>query len=170
VVALDPAAVGVSEAIRELTGGRDAHKSIECGSNAAARTQSVDCLRKWGAACMVGVNGEITVPISTLIHKQVRVLGSWTFSKTAQAECAQFILERGIDIDKLFNHEFSLDEAVSAYQLFDDHEDGKGRVLAVTAVDINPRSLAVNPLQPNNQSSGQPTPFSSMKSAVRGCS
>ena len=123
---LDPTAVDVSEAIRELTNGLGAHKSVECSSNSGARTQSVDCLRKWGAACMVGVNGEITVPISDLIHKQTRILGSWTFSKTGQAECAQFILERGIDTDQLFSHEFVLDDAVSAYQLFDAQKMGKG--------------------------------------------
>ena len=116
----------VMPAIRELTGGLGAHKSVECSSNSAARTQSVNCLRKWGSACMVGVTGEITVPISDLIHKQTRILGSWTFSKTGQAECAQFILERGIDIDQLFSHEFALDDAASAYQLFDAQKMGKG--------------------------------------------
>lgn len=124
--ALDPTEVDASEAIRELTGGLGAHKSMECSSNAVARSQSVDCLRKWGTACMVGINGDITVPITNLIHKQTRILGSWTFSKTGQAECAQFILERGIDVDELFSHEFKLDDAASAYQLFDAQKMGKG--------------------------------------------
>ena len=123
---LDPAAVDIPEAIRELTGGLGAHRSMECSSNPTARTQSVACLRKWGTSCLVGINGDVTVPVADLIHKQTRMMGSWTFSKTGQADCARFILERGLDVDALFSHEFKLEEAARAYELFDAQKMGKG--------------------------------------------
>jgi L-iditol 2-dehydrogenase len=43
-----------------------------------------------------------------------------------QAECAGYIAERGIDIDRLFTHHWSLEQAEEAYQLFDTQTSGKG--------------------------------------------
>ena len=61
-----------------------------------------------------------------MLRRQVTVVGSWTFSKNGQAECARFVAERGIDVDALFTHEFSLDQAEEAYTLFDTQTTGKG--------------------------------------------
>ena len=61
-----------------------------------------------------------------MLRRQVTVVGSWTFSKNGQAECARFVAERGIDVDALFTHEFALDQAVDAYRLFDTQTTGKG--------------------------------------------
>ena len=54
------------------------------------------------------------------------MVGSWTFSKNGQAECARFVAERKIDVDGLFTHEFTLDQAEEAYKLFDTQTTGKG--------------------------------------------
>jgi threonine dehydrogenase-like Zn-dependent dehydrogenase len=53
-------------------------------------------------------------------------VGSWTFSKNGQADCAEFIADRKIDVDALFTHEFTLDQAEDAYKLFDSQTTGKG--------------------------------------------
>jgi threonine dehydrogenase-like Zn-dependent dehydrogenase len=54
------------------------------------------------------------------------VLGSITFSKNLQDDCAQHVVERGLDVDSLFTHEFQLDQAKMAYELFDTQKIGKG--------------------------------------------
>ena len=54
------------------------------------------------------------------------MIGSWTFSKNGQSDCADFVAERKIDVDALFTHEFKLDQAIEAYQLFDTQTTGKG--------------------------------------------
>jgi len=54
------------------------------------------------------------------------LIGSWTFSKHGQAECANFIADKGLDVDKLFTHRWSLNQAKEAYELFDLQSDGKG--------------------------------------------
>ena len=61
-----------------------------------------------------------------LLRRQVTLIGSWTFSKNGQADCADFVSERKIDVDALFTHEFKLDEAEQAYQMFDQQTTGKG--------------------------------------------
>ena len=85
------------------------------------------CVRSWGTACFVGEGGDVTIDVSNdMLRRQVTVVGSWTFSKNGQAECARFVAERGIDVDALFTHEFALDQAVDAYKLFDTQTTGKG--------------------------------------------
>jgi threonine dehydrogenase-like Zn-dependent dehydrogenase len=53
-------------------------------------------------------------------------MGSWTFSTHLQAECAQFVIDHDMNVDKLFTHRYALEEAEAAYQLFDTQTTGKG--------------------------------------------
>ncbi len=125
---IDPrSANDVVSAIRDLTGGEGSHKSLDCSSSSEARAATVRCIRTWGTACFVGEGGDVTIDVSPdMLRRQVTLVGSWTFSKNGQADCADFIAERGIDIDSLFTHEFTLDQAEEAYKLFDTQTTGKG--------------------------------------------
>ena len=125
--ALDPNEFDPVAAIKELTHGAGAHKTIDTSSAHEARLAAVRGTRTWGAACLVGVGGEITLDVSRdLIRRQVSVIGHLTFSKMGQADCARFIADRKIDIDGLFTHEWRLDQAEEAYRLFDQQKTGKG--------------------------------------------
>lgn len=123
---IDPATEDVNKVVKSLTSDLGAHKSMDCSSNPEARALSLKVLRKWGTACLVGVRGDIQFGVDTMVLKQLSLIGSWTFSKSGQAECADFICERNLDIDALFSHEFSLDDAEEAYRLFDGQGMGKG--------------------------------------------
>ena len=71
--------------------------------------------------------GHVTIDVSNEMNrKQLTVMGSWTFSKNGQADCARFVVSRRIDVDSLFTHAWPLEEAVAAYQLFDKQSMGKG--------------------------------------------
>jgi threonine dehydrogenase-like Zn-dependent dehydrogenase len=61
-----------------------------------------------------------------VIREQLTVIGSWTFSSVIQAECARFIVDRGIDVERLFTQRYALDQAAEAYRLFDTQTTGKG--------------------------------------------
>jgi len=124
---IDPMSNDVVRAIRDLTHGEGAHKTMDCSSNAEARAQAVRCVRTWGTACYVGEGGDVTLDVSPdLLRRQVTLVGSWTFSKNGQADCAEFVAERKIDVDALFTHEFKLEDAEEAYKLFDQQTTGKG--------------------------------------------
>ena len=76
---------------------------------------------------MVGICGDLQVEVrSDLIHRQLNVVGHWTFSKTLQADCAQFIADRKIVLDNIFTHQWSINDAQEAYTLFDQAKTGKG--------------------------------------------
>ncbi len=125
---INPSEAGdVVQAIRELTHGRGADLSLDSSSAPSARAQAVRCVRTWGKACYVGEGDSVTLDVSPdLLRRQVTLIGSWTFSTVGQAACAQFIADRGIDIDSLFTHRWKLPQAEEAYQLFDRQTEGKG--------------------------------------------
>jgi threonine dehydrogenase-like Zn-dependent dehydrogenase len=115
------------KAIRDLTkGGLGADKAIECSSNSVARQQALQAIKRWGTTCLVGVHGLMQFECDELITNQKNLVGSLTFNKNLQDECAGFVAERGIDVDALFTHEFQLDQAVEAYALFEQRKIGKG--------------------------------------------
>jgi 2-desacetyl-2-hydroxyethyl bacteriochlorophyllide A dehydrogenase len=124
---INPMETDAVAAIRELTDGLGAHATIDASSSAEARRQAVQSVRTWGKACLVGEGGQMTLDVSPdLLRRQVTLIGSWTFSTVGQAECAKFIADRGVDVDKLFTERWRLDQAAEAYQLFDQQTSGKG--------------------------------------------
>ncbi len=113
-------------AIRELTRGEGADLTLECSGHPDARLAAVRGARVWGRVCYVGEGGEVTFEISKdIIRRRVTLIGSWTFNKQGQADCARFVVEHGIDVESLFTHRFKLDEAEAAYELFDTQTTGK---------------------------------------------
>ncbi|MBV8323685.1 MAG: hypothetical protein JO049_23820 [Hyphomicrobiales bacterium] len=79
---------------------------------------------------MSGERGQVTLDVSAdLLRRQVTLVGSWTFSKQGQAECAEFIAERKVDVERLFTHRWRLEQAEEAYRLFDMQTTGKAVIL-----------------------------------------
>ena len=52
-------------------------------------------------------------------------------STVGQQDCADFVVERGLDLDRLFTHRWSLSEADEAYRIFDTQSTGKGAFLLI---------------------------------------
>ena len=127
-VRIDPSKTNdMVAAIKDATHGLGAHLSLDASSAPSARRQAVQCLRTWGKACFVGEGDTVTLDVSSdMLRRQVTVIGSWTFSTVGQAECARFIADRGIDVDKLFTDRWKLEQAEQAYEVFDAQTSGKG--------------------------------------------
>jgi len=124
---IDPSADDPVEAIKELTGGAGVDLALECSGAPKARVAAVRGVRTWGRVCYVGEGGEVTLEVSKdVIRRQLTLLGSWTFSKHGQADCARFVVDNDIDVERLFTHRFKLEDAKAAYQLFDRQTTGKG--------------------------------------------
>jgi threonine dehydrogenase-like Zn-dependent dehydrogenase len=125
---INPAQIdNVVERVRDLTHGLGADVAIDASASPTARAQAVRCLRTWGKACYVGEGDSVTLDVSNdLLRRQITLIGSWTFSSIGQADCARFVADRGIDLDRLFTHRWSLDQAEEAYRLFDQQRSGKG--------------------------------------------
>ena len=101
--------------------------ALPMNSGVEAVETAIKAARKWGRVCFIGEGNDVTIDVSTdMNRKQLTVMGSWTFSKSGQADCARFIADRKIDVDALFTHSWPLEDAVAAYQLFDKQTSGKG--------------------------------------------
>ena len=127
---IDPKSNDMVAAIRDLTHGEGAHKTLDASSAPEARAAAVRSVRSWGTACFVGERGQVTLDVSPdLLRRQVTLVGSWTFSKQGQAECAEFVADRHVDVEKLFTHRWKLEQAEEAYKLFDTQTTGKAVIL-----------------------------------------
>ncbi|HTP61048.1 MAG TPA: zinc-binding dehydrogenase, partial [Burkholderiales bacterium] len=115
------------KALKELTRGEGVDLALECSSAPAARQAAVRAVKTWGTACYVGEGGEVALEVSPdLLRRQVTLIGSWTFSAMGMAECARFIADSGIELEKIFSHRWKLDQAAEAYRVFDTQSSGKG--------------------------------------------
>jgi threonine dehydrogenase-like Zn-dependent dehydrogenase len=124
---IDPQAEDQVALIKEATHGEGAHKALDTSAAPSARLAAVRATRTWGAVALVGIGGDLTVDVfDDLIKRQLTVMGHLTFSKEGQADCATFVADRGLDLDRLFTHRWTLDQAEEAYRLFDQQKTGKG--------------------------------------------
>jgi threonine dehydrogenase-like Zn-dependent dehydrogenase len=123
---VNPKNADVSGAVRELTGGRGASMVLETSGATQAAADAIRVVRSWGTIGLVGIGGEFKLILSEVLRKQLRVLPSWTMSIQGQRACADFVIERGIDLDQIFTHRWRLDQAEEAYQLFNQQSSGKG--------------------------------------------
>jgi 2-desacetyl-2-hydroxyethyl bacteriochlorophyllide A dehydrogenase len=114
-------------AIKDLTHGYGAEFTLDTSSQPEGRISAVRATKVWGTTCFVGERNNVTIDVSPdMLRKQLTIVASWTFSQMGQAECAQFIADRGIEVEKLFTHRWQLDQADEAYKLFDTQTTGKG--------------------------------------------
>ena len=116
------------EMLKDLTKGKGVDLAVDCTGVAEARLQAVQATRTWGTVCFLGEGGTVTLDVSKDINRrQLTLIGSWTFSSFGQMECARYIADRGLNLDKIFTDRYSLDEAKYAYKQFDEGKSvGKG--------------------------------------------
>jgi threonine dehydrogenase-like Zn-dependent dehydrogenase len=124
---VDASKADAVSALKELTRGEGVDLSLECSSAPAARQAAVRAVKTWGTACYVGEGGDVKLDVSPdLLRRQVTLIGSWTFSAMGMAECARFVADAGIKLDRIFTHRWKLDQADEAYRVFDQQSSGKG--------------------------------------------
>ena len=118
---------GKGEAFYKTRSTHATSLALDTSGNREARLNAIRSTKVWGTMCFVGEGGHVHIDVSPhLLRRQLTLVASWTFSNIIQADCARFSVERGIDVDQLFTHRWSLDQAEEAYQLFDRQVDGKG--------------------------------------------
>jgi threonine dehydrogenase-like Zn-dependent dehydrogenase len=124
---IDPSREDAVKSIRELTQGEGVALALDCTGAAAARKAAVQCVKTWGTACYVGEGGDVTLDVSPdLLRRQVTLIGSWTFSAMGMLECARFIADKRIKLERIFSHRWRLEQADEAYRSFDTQSTGKG--------------------------------------------
>ncbi len=123
---INPRDGAAAETIRALTDGKGANMAMETAGVALAGREATRCVRPWGKVCLVGLGSEATISVADFLRTQITVMTSWTMSIQSQRACADFVIERGIDLESLFTDRWTLDQAEEAYLLFDRQTSGKG--------------------------------------------
>ena len=124
---VDPRSNDPVGAVKDLTHGRGADLTLDTSSAPEGRIAAIRSTKVWGTMCFVGERNDVRIDVSPdILRKQLTMIGSWTFSVIGQAECARFIVERNIPVDRLFTHRWKLEQGEEAYRLFDTQTTGKG--------------------------------------------
>jgi threonine dehydrogenase-like Zn-dependent dehydrogenase len=118
------------DAIRELTHGKGVPYVVETSGSDQGGLDALRCAGAWGKVAFVGMGGKVALNVTDhLIRKQLRVFGSWTFSKSWQEECAAFVSKHQVDVEKLFSNRWELGQIDEAYRLFDQQVTGKSVIV-----------------------------------------
>jgi len=124
---VDSSKQDAEKVLKELTRGEGVDLALDCTGVAAARLAAVRAAKTWGTVCFVGEGGDVTLDVSRdLLRKQLTLIGSWTFSVMGQAECARYVADNRIALERIFTHRWKLDQVQEAYRVFDAQSSGKG--------------------------------------------
>ncbi len=123
---IDPNEQDPVDAIKECTKGEGVDIAIDCAGKEITENQALDCAKKWGKVAFVGQNsvGATIQPSSQFIAKELTVIGSFYFNVSEYKELIALV-HRGLNIEKIITHRFSLEEAQKAFSVFVSGKSGK---------------------------------------------
>ena len=125
-LALDPTATDVQSRLKSFNDGAGLTTAIDCSGNSGAHNMALDALRPGGKAAFIGESRESTIkPSDQLIRKQITLMGSWYFNVSEYEEILRVLRTHKIDLERLATHRFSLDEAETAFRMFDERKTEK---------------------------------------------
>jgi alcohol dehydrogenase len=127
--ALDARQGRVAEQVREATGGAGADVVIEAIGNPDTFLLAMDLVRRGGSVSVVGMfSSKVSFPLGKMAAHGINL--SMGLGSLLHMDRLMGLLERGrLDIKPLVTHVFSLEQALEAYDLFENHKDQCLKVL-----------------------------------------
>ncbi len=123
---LDPMNRTSFEQLMDFSGGKGVTAAIDCSGNGMAQNMALDAAARFAKVAFVGESLEATIrPSDQLIRKQVTLMGSWYFGVAEYEDILRIVDVGNIDLEKLATHTFPLDEAETAFRLFDERKTEK---------------------------------------------
>jgi propanol-preferring alcohol dehydrogenase len=123
---LDPTRTEIVEALQRQTGGEGVDMVFETSGSSSAREAAVEGLRRGGKAAFVGLGSrEKTLDLSSIIGRQLTLIGSFVMPVRYCWDLARFIVEHKLPLEDMITHRFSLEEAPEAFRVFDGGTTGK---------------------------------------------
>ncbi|MDD3853014.1 MAG: alcohol dehydrogenase [Syntrophomonadaceae bacterium] len=122
-VGLNPTKVNVPEAIRELTGGRGADRTIEAVGAKPTYELALDAVRPGGNVSIIGVFEQPqTLPMNTLWIKNIRI-SMGLVNANRIPELINLIQAGKIDTNFLITHRAPLNDILKGYDVFGNKKD-----------------------------------------------
>jgi L-iditol 2-dehydrogenase len=123
---LDSTAPDAREKLAAFASPLGLDAAIDCSGQPAAQNMALDSVRRLGRVAFVGESRETTIrPSDQLIRKQLTLIGSWYFNIAEYEEIVAVLTGQQIDLERLATHRFSIDEAETAFRLFDQRKTEK---------------------------------------------
>jgi threonine dehydrogenase-like Zn-dependent dehydrogenase len=123
--ALDAAAGDLAKHVLALTDGLGPTVALDCSPVQATLTAALDSVRKFGRVGFVGEKAESMIhPSDQFLRKEIAAYGSWYYSPSDYFEILE-LHRRGLQVDDLVTHRYSLEEADAAFATFASGESGK---------------------------------------------
>jgi len=92
---------------------------FEASGNQAALRAALDLMRPGGVIVQLGLGGEMTLPINTIVAKELQLRGTFRFD--SEFELALRLMGEGlIDVKPLISASLPFDNAVAAFELASD--------------------------------------------------
>ncbi|AJG98222.1 theronine dehydrogenase [Clostridium beijerinckii] len=114
---------GAIEAVKTLTNGQGADMAFQCTGSPKAASTIWNYIRRGGSLCELGFfvnNGDATYnPHLDICNKEIKVTGSWTYQACDWLQACEFLKEaqlRGLPVEELITHKFSLEEMNEAME------------------------------------------------------
>ncbi len=119
----------VVEIIQKATEGLGADVAIEAVGNPKSFNQAFEVVRRGGQVSVVGLFAEaVQLPLHELVYHGVQIsMGLGNLSRMNQL--LGLIKTGRVDLTPLITHHFDLDNAIEAYELFENHKDECIKVL-----------------------------------------
>ena len=92
---------------------------IEASGNEAALRSALNVLRPQGRLVLLGLGGDISLPLNVMVAKEFSIQGSFRFHEEFQW-AVQLIAENRIPLASLLTHIFPIDQAVEAFTTAND--------------------------------------------------
>ena len=92
---------------------------IEASGNEAALRSALNVLRPQGRLVLLGLGGDISLPLNVMVAKEFSLQGSFRFHEEF-AWAVQLIAEKRIPLAPLLTHTFPVDQAVEAFTTAND--------------------------------------------------
>ena len=124
--ALNSKNADIKESIMEITKNAGVEIAIDCSGSPLGQNLALDIAGKQGSVAFVGESSKTEInPSDQIIRKLLTVVGGWYFPLGAWSEICDFIVSRGLDVESLISHRFSLYQAEEAFAKFDRRETEK---------------------------------------------
>ncbi len=122
-LSLNPAKVNVGDAIRDLTDGRGADRTIEAVGAKGTYEMALDAVRPGGNVSIIGVFEQPqTIPMNTLWIKNIRI-SMGLVNANRIPELINLIKAGKIDTNFLITHRAPLNDIIKGYDVFENKKD-----------------------------------------------
>jgi len=123
---LDPTKVSIVQNLKALTNGKGPMVAIDCSGNSEARSYALNCVRPFGRVAFIGMGArEMKIDGGIFSATDITLTGNHVFNVKYYDRIVNLMINRGLHLDAMTTHNYSLDEVEEAFKVFDSGKSGK---------------------------------------------